>query len=165
MKKVIVFAIILSWTVLDDAMATGWRGGGSFSGGVLFSRSFVDEKVVFGGTGIFLHFHGFCPYHPCYGCIPKRQYNQYGSFYPAEIKEAGRLTIQGIPEDLTLFLNGAPLQKKELPVNIGLLVGKYKIRAGKEGYKTYEKEIEIKTAQTTHLKIFLEKEESPWGRN
>jgi hypothetical protein len=157
MKKIIPFILVLGWIVLGNSLSFGWEKESFFPGELFpFRHSFSNRGgFFFGGPNL-----GLSPfsseYSPYYYPYYPREYKQkYESPYPAEIKEAGKLSIQVMPGDAEILLNGYPLSGRE----IGLLVGKYQIEVQKEGYKKYQEEIAIKAATTTNLKIFLERSE------
>ena len=165
MKKIILLVLALSWIVLDSHFADGWQRGRFFPKGIPFHPGFSGKGTFFFGSpdwwGVSPNFPGYYPYYPYYYPPEDMYKRKYESPYPAEIKGAGRLNIQVIPGDADVLLDGYPLAigREAGPFAIGLLAGKHQIEVRKEGYRGYQKEVEIKTAATTNLKIILERRE------
>ncbi|OGZ38794.1 MAG: hypothetical protein A3A94_02020 [Candidatus Portnoybacteria bacterium RIFCSPLOWO2_01_FULL_43_11] len=153
MKKIVVIFIV--WILLEG-FAFCWEKESFFPGEIFpFRHSFNRGGFFFGGSNLDISSlsPGYYPYY--YPYYPREYKQKYESPYPMEIKEAGKLSIQVMPQDAEVLLNGYPISSREL----GLLIGKYQIEARKEGYKKHWKEIEIKTATTINLRITLERSE------
>ncbi len=79
-----------------------------------------------------------------------------------EIKQTGVLSIDINPKNTEVFLNDIKIQKK-LPIYLpNRAPGSYKIKLTLNGYKTWEKDIEIESKKTTYIKnITLFKDNLP----
>jgi hypothetical protein len=78
------------------------------------------------------------------------------------LKETGSLSIDGEPEELTVYLNNLKL-KGGLPVRLKSLTPRsYSVRLSAPGYYDWQKEVNIKSRQTVYLKdIRLIKKAAP----
>lgn len=83
-------------------------------------------------------------------------------FASGQIKETGVLSIDVLPRDTKVFLNGVEIKKRQ-PIRLANRApGTYHLRLEKNGYKPWEKDIAIESKKTTYLKqITLIREASP----
>lgn len=87
-----------------------------------------------------------------------------------KIVETGVISIDIRPKDVTIYLSGVKINKK-IPIRLtNRAPGTYSLKIEKPGYKTWEKNIDVKSKQTTYIKdvtllkdalpttVFLDKE-------
>ena len=68
------------------------------------------------------------------------------------IIETGIISIDIQPKDATIYISGIKINKK-LPLHLtNRMPGAYALRIEKIGYKTWEKNIDVKSKQTTYIK-------------
>lgn len=66
-------------------------------------------------------------------------------------KKAGALSIETVPSGAEIYIDG--YKKGVSPITVNLLIGKYKVKAIKENYEVYEKEVTIEY-KTTRKETF-----------
>ena len=82
------------------------------------------------------------------------------NFERKEITQTGVIEIEVEPNDATIKINGIYTKKKRLP---NRAPGQYHISLEKEGYKTWKKDIIVKSKETTYIhKINLFKDTLPF---
>ncbi|MFZ2189912.1 MAG: PEGA domain-containing protein [Candidatus Magasanikiibacteriota bacterium] len=83
-------------------------------------------------------------------------------FSKHEIKQTGVLSIDALPKNLTVYLNGVKIDKK-IPVWLpNRAPGNYEVRLVKDGYQEWIKNVDIASKKTTYIKeITLFKKNSP----
>ncbi|MFZ5364930.1 MAG: hypothetical protein ACOZBH_01870 [Patescibacteria group bacterium] len=84
------------------------------------------------------------------------------NFKKNELKKTGALFIETEPKSTQIFLNGT-LEKTDTPAHItNIFPNKYLIEAKRDGYKSWQKELEIRSQSTTFAEnIVLFKDASP----
>lgn len=68
------------------------------------------------------------------------------------ITETGVISVDAQPRDASVYLSGLKINKK-LPLRLtNRMPGTYTLKIEKVGYKTWEKNVEVKSKQTTYIK-------------
>jgi hypothetical protein len=88
---------------------------------------------------------------------PPPAYSPRSGNYGRNAQASGWIHVDVNPPDAEVFLNGLPMGKEGNAYEEGVLVGRYKVEAKKEGYLDYTQFVDVYPAAMERIKINLRK--------